>query len=206
MLCLASLLYKPPTHVLTLGCSKKNLNKGELALKHAVGLGQKPNAVPLTQPLVDGPLRPVEVGWHPLGGFAGKWFAEETGLGKLITEKVNKYPDPTQHWAVLVGDYAHQLWMLLDAIEVGVSKEFGTTLAVYERLLGPGKVQDLFDGGERPQEPLQENAKLGRSNTVSFANDVMNDNTTQLDTERELNKHKEEKKRKPSLLSRFKLR
>jgi hypothetical protein len=88
------------------------LNKGEIALKHAVGLGGQPNAVPVTKPVVDGPLRPVEVGWHPVGGFAGKWFAEETGLGKMITEKINKYPDPTQHWAVLVGDYAHQLWMV----------------------------------------------------------------------------------------------
>jgi hypothetical protein len=51
------------------------------------------------------------VGWHPVGGLAGKWFAEQTGLGKMITEKIHKYPDPTQHWAVLVGDYAHQLWM-----------------------------------------------------------------------------------------------
>jgi hypothetical protein len=88
------------------------LNKGELALKHAVGLGGQPNVVPVTQPVVHGPPRPVEVGWHPVGGFAGKWFAEETGLGKMITEKINKYPDPTQHWAVLVGDYAHQLWMV----------------------------------------------------------------------------------------------
>jgi hypothetical protein len=47
----------------------------------------------------------VEVGWHPVGGLAGKWFAEKTGLGKLITDKINEYPDPTQHWAMLVGDY-----------------------------------------------------------------------------------------------------
>lgn len=46
-----------------------------------------------------------------MGGSAGKWFAEQTRLGKMITEKVDKYPDPTQHWAVLVGDYVHQLWM-----------------------------------------------------------------------------------------------
>lgn len=88
------------------------MNKGELALKHAVGLGGQPNIVPVTEPIVNGPPRSVEVGWHPVGGFAGKWFAEETGLGKMITEKINKYPDPTQHWAVLVGDYAHQLWMV----------------------------------------------------------------------------------------------
>lgn len=66
----------------------------------------------MTEPLLDGPPRPVEVGWHPVGGLAGKWFAEETGLGKMITDKINRYPDPTQHWAVLVGEFAHQLWMV----------------------------------------------------------------------------------------------
>jgi hypothetical protein len=92
--------------------SQKNIVKGEMALKHAVGLGQQPNVVPITKPVLDGPPRPVEVGWHPVGGVAGKWFAQDTGLGKMITEKINKYPDPTQHWAVLVGEFAHQLWMV----------------------------------------------------------------------------------------------
>jgi hypothetical protein len=41
----------------------------------------------------------------------GKWFAEKTGLGKMITERVGGYPDPTQHWAVLVGEYVHELWI-----------------------------------------------------------------------------------------------
>jgi hypothetical protein len=52
------------------------------------------------------------VGWHPVAGTAGKWFADETGLGRMITERIKAYPDPTQHWAVLVGEYAHQLWMV----------------------------------------------------------------------------------------------
>ncbi|KAG8411795.1 hypothetical protein J3459_016294 [Metarhizium acridum] len=225
---------------------KKNLTQGELAVKHAIGLGKQPNIVPVTDPVLDGPSRPVEVGWHPVGGLAGKWFAEQTGLGKMITDKVNKYPDPTQHWAVLVGEYAHQLWMdenfdviytnekvkreewrtfqvgetrfnddatrragesvieairerqpgynlitnncqtyalqLLDAIKVGSRKEFGTTLAVYERLIGPGRVKDLFiDGqpavGEAPQE-----------NTVSTAQQLMHDHTTQLDAQEQLQK------------------
>lgn len=80
-------------------------------MKHAIGLGAGQNVVPISQPSSNGPPRAVEVGWHPVGGFAGKWFAEKTGLGKMITEKTNNYPDPTQHWAVLVGEYAHQLWM-----------------------------------------------------------------------------------------------
>jgi hypothetical protein len=51
--------------------SQKNIVKGEMALKHAVGLGQQPNVVPITKPVLDGPPRPVEVGWHPVGGVAG---------------------------------------------------------------------------------------------------------------------------------------
>ncbi|KAK5994279.1 hypothetical protein PT974_04751 [Cladobotryum mycophilum] len=230
---------------------QKNLTKGELALKHAVGLGRQPNIIPLEDPILDGPSRPVEVGWHPVGGLAGKWFAESTGLGKLITEKINKYPDPTQHWAVLVGEYAHQLWMdenfhviytnqkinreewrtfkvgetrfndeatrrasesviqsirerrpaynlitnncqtyvlqLLDAIKVGINKEFATTAAVYDRLLGQGRVMDLFS----KTEALPEGQPGGPEgdNAVSLAAQVMNDNTNQLDTEEELKKH-----------------
>ncbi|SPO06975.1 uncharacterized protein DNG_09669 [Cephalotrichum gorgonifer] len=236
---------------------KANIAKGELALKHAAGLGPVPNVVPLAPPVLDGPSRAVEVAWHPVGGFAGKWFAEQTGLGKIITEKINKYPDPTQHWAVLVGDYAHQLWMdenfdviytneavkreewhmfsvghtrfnddairragegviqnirsrqpaynlitnncqtyvlqLLDAIKVGMVKELGTTLAVYEKLTGEGKVMELFVKGDGHNEvEMQAAAAGGDSNTVSFAQQVMNDNTTQLDTQEEVNKHKEE--------------
>ena len=37
---------------------------------------------------------------------------------------------------------------LLDAIKVGQAKEFGTTLAVYDRLVGKGKVADLFQDNE----------------------------------------------------------
>ncbi|KAK2616171.1 hypothetical protein QQS21_000803 [Conoideocrella luteorostrata] len=231
---------------------KKNLTKGELALKHAAGLGNVPNAVPETEPVLDGEARPVEVGWHPVGGLAGKWFAERTGLGKMITDKINKYPDPTQHWAVLVGDYAHQLWMdenfdviytnekikreewrtfkvgetrfnddatrragesviqsirekqpaynlitnncqtyalqLLDAIKVGSQKEFGTTLAVYERLTGPGRVIDLFVDTQQPAAHPEAGETLQQGGTVSFANQVMHENTTQLDAKEEMDK------------------
>jgi hypothetical protein len=88
------------------------LLKGKLYLQHSAGLGHKPNVVPHDKVDIDIEPRAVEVGWHPVGGFAGKWFAEQTGLGKSITKGINKYPDPTQHWAVLVGDYCHELWMV----------------------------------------------------------------------------------------------
>ncbi|KFX91571.1 hypothetical protein O988_07689 [Pseudogymnoascus sp. VKM F-3808] len=90
---------------------KEGALKGKLALEHSLGLGHKPNVIPPGEANINGELRTVQIGWHPVGGLGGKWFAEKTGLGKKITEKINKYPDPTQHWAVLVGGYCHELWM-----------------------------------------------------------------------------------------------
>jgi hypothetical protein len=85
--------------------------KGKLALEHALGLGAKPNVIPPGEARIDADLRTVEIGWHPVAGMGGKWLAEKSGLGKSITKHIGKYPDPTQHWAVLVGEYIHELWM-----------------------------------------------------------------------------------------------
>ena len=111
------------SHPLTSPTSKKGLAQGlalgedqmvksKLMLEHSLGLGHQPNVIPAGEPDIAGPLRTVEIGWHPVGGFGGKWFAEQTGLGKMITKEVKKYPDPTQHWAVLVEGYCHELWMV----------------------------------------------------------------------------------------------
>jgi hypothetical protein len=85
--------------------SKEQALKGKLMLQHSIGLGAQPNVVPSGPAEINGPLRTVQVGWHPVAGLGGKWFAEQTGLGKYITKEINHYP------AVLVGDYVHQLWM-----------------------------------------------------------------------------------------------
>ncbi|OBT70418.1 hypothetical protein VE03_00023 [Pseudogymnoascus sp. 23342-1-I1] len=90
---------------------KEGALKGKIVLEQSLGLGHKPNVIPPGEANINGELRTVQIGWHPVGGLGGKWFAEKTGLGKKITEKINKYPDPTQHWAVLVGGYGHELWM-----------------------------------------------------------------------------------------------
>ena len=81
-------------------------------IEQSLGLGHRPNVIPPEEPDISGELRNVEIGWHPVGGLGGKWFAEKTGLGKAITENIHKYPDPTQHWAVLVDGYCHELWMV----------------------------------------------------------------------------------------------
>lgn len=95
---------------------------------------------------------------------------------------------------------------LLDAIKVGAQKEFATTLAVYERLTGPGKVMDLFAGDDQPQDAQQQQEGVtdgsggGGQDTVSLAQHVMNENTTQLNPEEEekkrgwLKSRKEKKK------------
>lgn len=87
---------------------------------------------------------------------------------------------------------------LLDAIKASGDMEFGTTLAIYDRIRGPGKVADLFAGaeGEDTEEPA------GPTNSVSVAQQVMHDNTTQLDTQEELNK-KDKKKGRGGVLSFF---
>jgi hypothetical protein len=89
--------------------SEEGFIKGKIALQQSIGLGHKPNTVPPGEARVDAELRNVEIGWHPVAGMGGKWLAERTGLGRKITASIGKYPDPTQHWAVLVGDFAHQL-------------------------------------------------------------------------------------------------
>jgi hypothetical protein len=86
------------------------LVKAKLSVEHSLGLGAKPNVIPPGEALIDGPYRPVYIGWHPVAGLGGKWIAEHS-LGKMVTKHVGQYPDPTQHWAVLVGEYVHELWM-----------------------------------------------------------------------------------------------
>lgn len=217
--------------------------KGEIALKQSLGLGPRPNAIPPGPAEVKGPLRKLELGWHPVAGLAGKWFAENT-IGKSITKSIGKYPDPTQHWAVLVGDYCHELWMdehlnviyineslkreewrtfevgqtrfsdealrqtgemviynmrqhrpaynlisnncqnfatnLLDAIQIGAHREFGSTFAIYSRATGKGAIKDLFN--DPPQEQVdQEASGQSHQDTVQYAQQVMDQNTTKLD-------------------------
>ena len=109
------------TYRLTESPSKDGLLKGKIALQQGLGLGHKPNVIPPAEADISGEHRTVLVGWHPVAGLAGKWFAEQTGLGKMISENVKKYPDPTQHWAVLVGEYGHQLWMVSRKISKSAS-------------------------------------------------------------------------------------
>lgn len=74
-----------------------------------------------------GPLhRYSDAAKHPVAGATGKWFAEKTIIGNKITEKIGRYPDPTQHWAVVVGNYVHQLWMVRLRFKIKTFRVLGT--------------------------------------------------------------------------------
>ncbi|KAI1812994.1 hypothetical protein GGS20DRAFT_555387 [Poronia punctata] len=222
---------------------KDGLLKGKLHVEHTLGLGPQPNVIPPGEPGLTLGHRTVAIGWHPVPG--GNWLAE-TVLGQLIAKKINNYPDPTQHWAVLVGEYCHQLWMdenldviyingkksdsewttyeigktrlndealrqagemviynmrtkrkaynlisnncqnfalnMLDAIQVGKHKEFGTTLAIYQRATGKGSISDLFlEKLPQAQEEEQEDQRPPQE-VLQNAYQVMDEHTTKLDT------------------------
>ncbi|KAH8165201.1 hypothetical protein CIB48_g3058 [Xylaria polymorpha] len=224
---------------------KEEIVKGKLQVEHALGLGPQPNVVPPGEPGFVAESRPVAIGWHPVPG--GGWLAE-TALGQLVSKKINHYPDPTQHWAILVGDYCHQLWMdenldiiyindtqaqhewttyevgktrlndealrqagemviynmrerqkgynlitnncqnfalnLLDAIQIGRQRDFGTALAIFQRATGKGRVTDLFLA-ELPE--TEEQDEKPPDEVVKHASQVMDEKTTKLDTHRSLN-------------------
>lgn len=90
----------------------KEASDAKKELTKYAGLGSRPDVLPQGEALVVGEPRTVELGWHPVAGGTGKWFAEKTIIGSKIKQNIGKYPDPTQHWAVIVGDYVHQLWMV----------------------------------------------------------------------------------------------
>jgi hypothetical protein len=147
---------------------------------------------------------------------SGKSHANILPQGESVIQSIR---DKQPTYNLITNNCQTYVLQLLDAIKVGVDKEFGTTLAVYERLFGPGKIQDLFEGEERPEEitgtqpqpqPQIDPATgmhQGRSDTVNLAQNVMDQNTNQLDTEIEMERHVDEKekdKKKKGFFSRFK--
>lgn len=75
---------------------------------------------------------------------------------------------------------------LLKAIQVGAHREFGSTFAIYQRATGAGAIKDLF--AEKPEKDPQqlkddEDAMPPpkRQETLSFAQQVMEENTKKLD-------------------------
>lgn len=53
--------------------TEKQALEAQRDLKHSLGLGHKPNVVPKGKADINGDLRLIELGWHPVGGGAGKY-------------------------------------------------------------------------------------------------------------------------------------
>lgn len=73
---------------------------------------------------------------------------------------------------------------LLDAIQIGRQRDFGTALAIFQRATGKGRVTDLFLA-ELPE--TEEQDEKPPDEVVKHASQVMDEKTTKLDTHRSLN-------------------
>ncbi|KAK3403353.1 hypothetical protein B0T20DRAFT_24375 [Sordaria brevicollis] len=96
-----------------------------------IGLGALPPVIPPgTEHRHCINKRPVFIAWHPVADNLGVLFAEHTRLGQAITREMGEFPDPTNHWAVLVGDqetdYYHELWMEKDFTVINQHGVVGT--------------------------------------------------------------------------------
>lgn len=79
--------------------------------------------------------------------------------------------------------------LLLDAIQVGAHQQFATSFAVYQAATGAGTIKDLFDDNHPEEQKVDgeaERPEFHRNDTVQNAQQVMNENTTQLDNHRSL--------------------
>ncbi|KUJ20773.1 uncharacterized protein LY89DRAFT_682454 [Mollisia scopiformis] len=152
--------------------SHDSLLKGALFLEHSLGLGHKPNVIPWSEPRIDCPQRTVLIGWHPVAGMGGKWLAERSGLGKMVTKEIGKYPDPTQHWAVLVGDYVHELWMdeHLDVIYINERVDSGEEWRTFE----VGKTRFSDEALRQAGEMVIHNMRLARPEYNIISNNCQN--------------------------------
>lgn len=72
--------------------------------------------------------------------------------------------------------------LMLDAIQVGKHREFGTTFAIYQRATGKGAIKDLFVDDHPDDQPDAELPGLHRQDTLQHAQQVMDENTTKLDS------------------------
>ena len=75
--------------------------------------------------------------------------------------------------------------ILLDSIQVGKHREFGTAFAVYQRATGKGTIKDLFVG-ESVEQAQNEAQGIEPQDTVQLAQKVMDENTTKLDNHHSL--------------------
>lgn len=75
---------------------------------------------------------------------------------------------------------------MLDAIQVGAHIRFATTMEIYQRATGKGSIKDLFLENPPEEETEDEAVVAEHDSALSHAQQVMDENTTKLDTHHSL--------------------
>lgn len=68
------------------------------------------------------------------------------------------------------------------SIKVGAHREFATSFAVYQAATGAGNIKDLFVDKHPEEQEDQQRPTLHHMDTTQNAQQVMEDNTTKLDS------------------------
>jgi len=76
--------------------------------------------------------------------------------------------------------------LMLDAIQVGKHKDFATSFAVYQRATGAGRISDLFIQDHPDEQAEEEQLEQQQTKPVQHAQQVMDENTTKLDSHHSL--------------------
>jgi hypothetical protein len=76
--------------------------------------------------------------------------------------------------------------LMLNAIQIGSHREFGTAFAIYQRAIGAGRVKDLFLEDNLEEQKYHEQSDVQCQDTVQVAQQVMEENTTKLDNHHSL--------------------
>jgi hypothetical protein len=71
---------------------------------------------------------------------------------------------------------------MLDSIQVGKHREFATSFSVYQRAISAGSIKDLFVDHHPDEDPSAEKHDTPPQGTVTLAQQVMDEKTTQLDS------------------------
>ncbi|KLO13382.1 hypothetical protein SCHPADRAFT_928563 [Schizopora paradoxa] len=115
----------------------------------------------------------VILGWHPVGGVGGKLFEQIVTPLEMIAlaSKYKDVPNPTHHWAVLVGDYIHELNADTSLDVVYQNYRYNTGELWYSKEIGTTRFSDeaLRIAGEKAIAAMEGSYNLVHNNCQKFA-------------------------------------
>jgi hypothetical protein len=128
----------------------------------------------------------------------GDWHTYEVGNTTFNDEALRQAAEMTIYnmrnakpgYNLITNNCQNFALLMLEAIAIGKHREFGSTFAIYQRATGKGAIKDLFINNPPDEgsaiDAEQDMPKPGRHDTVQFAAQVMDENTTKLDNHHSL--------------------